>query len=182
MRSKYSPAKRTGDGGEYLPATRPPRPLLAGKPRLTVVRSSAVVAASPEDAFRFLADPAHAELLSPPPLAMRNMSAEGAGLGADLEYVFRWAGIPLYMRLKVDRFEPPQRIVLVQTLGPWRHYRQIYTLSRVAAGTRIEETIEFIRRPGWIEWVLDRFSIQPYLREVAAYRQRALLKHLGAHA
>jgi uncharacterized protein YndB with AHSA1/START domain len=138
-----------------------------------------VVVAAPIDAtFAFLADP---PLLEPRWTSMQFVpgTPRDLGPGSEREYVFRWAGIPVYFRIRAAEYEPPFRLTLEQVLGPWQSHVRRITLSRDGAGTRVTEHDEVCAPPGVVDHVMHRFVVARQLAGVGAFRRDALLRHLG---
>jgi hypothetical protein len=144
-------------------------------------RREVVVAAPIDQAFAFLADPQSVPLLEPPWTRMQCMpgTPRDLGLGSEREYVFRWARIPVYFRIRATEFEPPFRLALEQVLGPWQSHVRRIALRRDGAGTRVTEHDEFCAPPGLVDHVMHRFVVTRQLASIGAYRRGALLLHLG---
>jgi ligand-binding SRPBCC domain-containing protein len=138
--------------------------------------SETPVGARPEEAFAFLADPCGLPTLDPPWLKVQLLSVS-AGLvhaGSEMEYIFRWLEIPLYLRLIVAEYEPPVRLVLSQAQGPWQSFVHTITLRPASNGAVISERMRFRVPPGPFERVLHGWLIQRQFRKVIHFRKRAL--------
>jgi hypothetical protein len=143
-----------------------------------------LVSAGIDDAFAFLADPRSVPSLEPSWTDLRFVTGppRSFGLGSEREYIFRWSGFPVYLRLRVAEFEPPRRLTLEQVVGPWQSYRRAFTLRPVPGGTEIAEQDDFRGAPGPIDHLVHRLVVARQLRAIAAFRHEALVRHLGAHA
>jgi hypothetical protein len=143
-------------------------------------RWRAVVSASLEETFAFLADPRSLPALEPAWTDMRFVPgpARDLGLGSEREYVFRWSGFPVYLRLRVTEFEPPRRLVLEQALGPFQACRRAFTLRSLQAGTAIAEQYDFRAMPGVLTGLVIRLVVARQLDEIAKFHHEALIEHL----
>jgi hypothetical protein len=143
-----------------------------------------LVLAHIDDAFAFLADPRSVSLRAPARMGVRFVAGppRDLGLGSEREYIFRWSGIPVYVRLRVTEFEPPDRLALRQVLGPWQSYGRSFTLRRVPGGTSIAEHVDFRAMPGVLDHIVHRLVAARSLAEAAAVGRTALLRHLGGYA
>lgn len=145
------------------------------------IESRITVAAGAGEAFRFLADPASLPALDPPWVDARLVTGSGRSrvVGSEAEYLLRWFGVPLYLRMVVTELEAPRRLALAQLAGPWRRYTHAFDLRSVPGGTEIRERSDFRGGPGPFELCLHRFVIRRQLEEVVRFRRRALAEALG---
>jgi hypothetical protein len=141
-----------------------------------------VVAATIEDAFDFLADPATLPLLDPPWVDMRLMPgpSRGCGVDSEREYLFRWSGILVYLLMRVAACERPHRLVLEQVLGPWQSFRQTFALRPRPEGTEIADDTEIRAMPGVVDHVIHRLVVARQVRAIEAFRRAMLGRYLGA--
>ncbi len=144
-------------------------------------RWDVVVSASIDDAFAFLADPGSLAAIEPPSTDMRLVPGPPRvlGLGTESEYIFRWWGFPVYLRIRITEFEPPTRLVLEQVVGPWQSCRHAFTLGRIGGSTAIAGQDDFRGRPGVIDHLVHRLFVARQLRAIIRFRHEALLRRLG---
>lgn len=145
------------------------------------LESTTAVAAPITQAFAFLDDPASLPALDPAWVDARLMTGKGEcrSVGVEAEYVLRWFGVPLYLRLVVTRHEAPHRLALAQVEGPWRTYTQTFELRREGRTTVIDERAEFRGGRGPFEHCVHRFLVRRQLHAVARFRRHALIQALG---
>jgi hypothetical protein len=144
-------------------------------------RWDVVVSAGIDQAFAFLADPRSRAALESPSTDTRFVPGppRDLGLGSEWEYIFRWWGFPVYLRLRVTEFDPPTRLVLDQVMGPWQSYRSALTLRRVGGGTRIAGQDDFSGGPGVFDHLVHRLVAARQVRAITRFRRDSLLRRLG---
>jgi ligand-binding SRPBCC domain-containing protein len=107
-----------------------------------------VVGASIEDAWRFYADPANLQAITPPWLRFRIDSTPGElGAGALLRYRLRLFGVPIRWTTLIERWQPPRSFVDVQLSGPYLLWEHTHRLTPVGGGTEIHDHVRY-RVPG----------------------------------
>src|SRR5258706_4793567 len=126
------------------------------------LESETQVEAPAEEVFAFLSDPGSLPLLDPPWLKVQLLSATPGSVcaGSEMEYIFRWSEIPVYLRMVVTEAEPPRQLVLSQAQGPWRSFQHSITLRPVADGTVITERLQFETAPDLFGGLLHRWVIR----------------------
>jgi ligand-binding SRPBCC domain-containing protein len=139
------------------------------------------VEAMAADAFAFLSDPHTLPLLDPPWLRAQLLSAAAGPVrqGSEMEYIFRWSGIPVYLRLVVTEYESPLRLVLSQAQGPWQSFCHSITLHPAGNGTVVAERMQFQAAPGVFERLMHRLVVQRQSQAVVDFRKQALSHQLS---
>jgi hypothetical protein len=145
------------------------------------VRWEIMVSAGIDEAFAFLADPRSLAAIEPPSTAMRFVPGPSGdlGVGTEWEYIFRWWGFPVYLRVRVTELDPPTRLVLEQVVGPWQSCRHALTLQRIGGGTRIMGDDAFRGRPGLVDHLVHRLVAARQLRAIVTFRREAVRRRLG---
>lgn len=129
------------------------------------------------EVFRFFADPANLQALTPPWLHFQVLTPEPLprGENAVFEYRLRVRGLPLRWRTLIEAYEEGSRFVDRQIAGPyalWHHTHLFEDLP--GGGTRITDRVRY--RVGW--GVLGRIATALLVRRdietIFAYRKRML--------
>jgi ligand-binding SRPBCC domain-containing protein len=145
------------------------------------LESETQVAATAEEVFSFLSDPGSLPLLDPPWLKVQLLSATSGKFcaGSEMEYIFRWSEIPVYLRMVVTEVEPPLKLVWSQAQGPWQSFHHSMTLEPVRDGTLITERFQFETAPDLFGSLLHRWVIRRQFRDVIGFRKQALIDRLS---
>lgn len=135
-----------------------------------------------EEVFRFFADPANLERLTPPWLRFRILTPAPlpSGEGAVFEYRLKVRGLSLRWRTLIEESLPGERFVDRQIAGPyalWHHTHIFETLP--GGGTRIIDRVRY--RVGWglIGRVVTALWVRKDIAAVFAYRQQVLSELFG---
>lgn len=130
--------------------------------------------------FAFYSKPANLVALTPPELKLELVTApEVIELGSQLVWKARRWGITQRIVQQVTLFDVEKSIVTEQTQGRlprWIHGSQ-FTAS--AAGTLIQETIEFEPPGGLLGMMVSADAIRKELDALFAYRSKKLSKLFG---
>ena len=148
---------------------------------------------SPLDAvFRFFADPANLDHLTPRSLRFQILTPRPIAMraGATIEYRIRWRGLPLRWHTTIAEYEPPRRFVDEQTSGPyalWRHEHIFESAATPAGGpaTRVIDRVQYALRRwagggGVLGRLVERCIVCPDLVRIFDYRRRALVSRFGS--
>ncbi|MBM3771850.1 MAG: SRPBCC family protein [Acidimicrobiia bacterium] len=104
------------------------------------------------------------EILSERPIAMR--------AGTLIDYRIRLHGVPLKWRTEIAVWDPPHVFVDSQLRGPYRTWIHTHRFTEHAAGTLVEDEVDFRVLGGRvIAWLVVRD-----LKRIFAHRHEALLR------
>ena len=125
-----------------------------------------------DEVFRFFANAANLEALTPPSLHFRIVTPDVTMRpGALIDYRLRLHGIPFTWRSEISLWEPPHRFVDEQRRGPYRRWVHTHTFEEERGGTlvgdRVEFEVPFERIVGWF--------VMHEVRKIFAFRREALL-------
>ena len=139
------------------------------------------VGAGLQETFEFLSDPRTLPQLDPPALKVQllNWSPGPVRAGSEAEYIFRWSGIPVYLRIVITDYQPYDRIVIEQVQGPWQSYRYVCMLRAVLSGTEVSERAEVRARPGLFERALHMSLVKRQTWEILVFRQKRMKRLLS---
>jgi ligand-binding SRPBCC domain-containing protein len=139
-------------------------------PETYVLERTQVVAASIEDSWRFYADPANLQAITPPWLGFR-IEATPAELqrGSFLRYRLRLFGVPVRWQTVIARWHPPRSFVDVQLSGPYLLWEHTHRLVPVDGGTEIHDTVRY-RVPGGALAPMANLLVRRLLDAIFDYR------------
>ncbi|HRQ73885.1 MAG TPA: SRPBCC family protein [Phycisphaerales bacterium] len=132
-----------------------------------------------ERVFAFFADPFNLESLTPPWLRFRVLTPPPIAMreGLALDYRLRVRGLAMRWRSVILAWEPPDRFVDAQSVGPyawWWHEHRFEQLP--GGGTRITDTVEYAAPGGRL---LHDVLVRPDLERIFAYRSVRMRELLG---
>jgi len=95
--------------------------------------------------FKFFADPANLERITPSWLHFEIVTAPGTKIrqGTLLDYRLRLRGVPLRWQSEITVWQPPCRFVDRQTKGPFSLWVHEHTFSEKSGGTIVEDRVEY---------------------------------------
>ena len=132
------------------------------------------------EVFAFFSDARNLEVLTPPWLHFRILSAPGS-LGKDvrLEYRIWWRWIPLRWRTAITVWEPPSRFVDEQVRGPYRRWVHEHSFIEQEGGTLVRDRVEYAL-PGWgLGTLLHCLVVGPDVQRIFAYRRARMQELFG---
>jgi ligand-binding SRPBCC domain-containing protein len=131
-----------------------------------------ILSASPTAVFRFLMRLANLVRLAPPEWQMQRVDGpDMLTAGASFTLRARRRGLTQTMTYEVTEIEPERRLVLVQTRGPFRQWRQTQELEPLPnGGTLLRERIEWERPGGILGLFATDAVIEKELQELYAWR------------
>lgn len=131
---------------------------------------------SVREAFEIFEDPYNLAKITPPWLNFRITSDGKLEMrrGAEITYRIRWAGIPLSWKTAITEYEPPFFFVDEQARGPYRYWRHRHTFRPTEGGTIVGDRVEYALPFGWLGRIVHALFLRRQLRQIFAYRQKAL--------
>jgi hypothetical protein len=150
-----------------------------GRMEFTFERSQ-VVAAGPEQAFAFFADPRNLEAITPPWLRFRIVEApERLERGSFLRYRLRLFGAPIRWRTEIVDWRPPRSFTDVQLSGPYPLWEHTHRLSPAPGGTEIYDLVRYRLHGGALAPLVQRLAVGRWLDEIFDYRAERMRELLG---
>jgi ligand-binding SRPBCC domain-containing protein len=127
---------------------------------------------APARVFRFLTRPANLVRLAPPEWQMQLVDGPDVfAAGSCFTLRARRRGLTQTLTYTVESLEPQRRIVLVQSRGPFRAWRQVQELEATAEdGTQLREALAWQKPGGVLGLVATEAVIETELRELYAWR------------
>ncbi len=132
---------------------------------------------SVDDTFRFFADPANLERITPPWLRFRILSKPvSLGAGVEITYRLRHRGFPMNWTSRITAWEPPHRFVDEQVRGPYRKWEHEHRFEPSREGTIVRDRVRYAVLGGRI---VNRLLVRSDLDRIFVYRREKLLELLS---
>lgn len=131
--------------------------------------------------FRFFADAAQLESLTPPFLRFRILTPLPLDLrqGSLIDYRLRVHGVPIRWRTRIEAFEPPVRFVDTQLSGPYRVWRHEHRFRAAAGGTLCEDSVHYDIGFGPLGRIAHALFVRRDLERIFDYRAAVLPERLA---
>src|SRR5215207_473305 len=130
--------------------------------RTEVLEREQVLPGRPDEVFRFFADAANLEAITPPWLRFRIITAQPVRMepGALIEYRLRLRGLPIRWLTRIEVWEPGRRFVDAQVKGPYALWRHTHSFEEHPDGTLMRDTVEYALPLG----PLGRLALRAFVR------------------
>ncbi|MFN0101214.1 MAG: SRPBCC family protein [Bryobacteraceae bacterium] len=137
-----------------------------------------------EDVFAMFEDPYNLATITPPWLNFLVTSKRKVQMapGAEIEYGFRWLGIPMYWRTRITSYSPPTQFVDEAIRSPYVFWRHLHTFETVDGGTLVRDTVDYALPLGQLGRLAHSLVVRRNLIAIFTFRQRALNRHWGCGA
>lgn len=131
-----------------------------------------------EEVFAFFSDASNLEVLTPPWLSFRILTARPLAMakGTLIDYRLRLRGLPVRWSSEITAWEPPLRFVDEQRRGPYSLWVHEHVFEEVAGGTLCTDRVRYAVPGGTL---VHRLLVGPDLRKIFAYRGRKLHQLFG---
>lgn len=142
-----------------------------------------VAPVSLERAFAIFEDPYNLARITPPWLNFRILSADlKMELGAEIDYQFRWCGVPLNWRTRITEYDPPYCFVDEALRSPYARWHHEHRFSEVPEGTLVSDRVEYRMPFGFVGSAVHDLLVSKQLQEIFRFRQEAIADLLGGEA
>ena len=107
------------------------------------------------------------QILTPPPLIMRN--------GTVLDYLIHIRGVPVRWRTLITDYDPPHKFVDEQLQGPYDFWHHTHTFTASGNGTMIEDKVRYTMPFGPLGRLVHSLFVRRQLETIFAYRAQAIV-------
>jgi ligand-binding SRPBCC domain-containing protein len=123
--------------------------------------------------FTFFSDATNLESITPPWMSFRVQTPRPIEMraGTRIDYKLRVHGLPLRWRSNISVWEPPERFVDEQEIGPYRFWRHEHAFEETDDGTLVRDTVEYAVPLGAITHVL---LVKRDLKRIFEFRREKL--------
>lgn len=153
----------------------------ARRGRAHVLTSQQWVPAPREECFAFFSDAANLEALTPPFLRFRILTPLPIEMraGALIEYRLSLLGVPMPWLTRIEDWRPGEGFTDVQLRGPYARWVHRHSFTPAAWGTWVRDEVEYALPLAPLSGPVHGLFVQPRLREIFAYRRKAIARLLG---
>lgn len=128
-----------------------------------------------KDAFSVFENPYNLARITPPWLNFKILTKDlQMRKGANIDYEFRWLGIPLRWKTVITEYDPPHLFVDEMVKGPYSVWRHRHTFREVAQGTAVADRVEYALPFGIFGSIAHAIKVREQVKEIFAFRQQAL--------
>jgi ligand-binding SRPBCC domain-containing protein len=133
-----------------------------------------------EKAFSVFENPYNLAQITPPWLNFRILT-EGLEMkrGAEIDYEFRWIGVPLRWRTVITEYEPPVGFVDKALKSPYSLWHHRHTFRETPQGTLVGDRVDYSLPFGHLGRMAHAAIVNKQLRAIFDYRQKAIIEMLG---
>jgi len=135
----------------------------------------------PDQVFRFFADPANLEKLTPTFLHFRVLGATTPELreGTLIDYALRLHGIPVRWQSRIEAWNPDRVFVDRQTRGPYSLWHHTHEFEAVEGGTVVRDRVRYQLPFGALGELLAGWLVQRDLQAIFDYRRARMAQLLA---
>jgi ligand-binding SRPBCC domain-containing protein len=132
------------------------------------------------EVFGFFSNPANLARITPPWLGFRMVTPpQEMREGLLIDYRIRPLGIPQRWRSVITLWDPPNRFVDEQVVGPYRAWHHLYEFHAVEGGTGIRDTVRYALPLGLLGRLAHLIAVRRQLTAIFAYRERTIADLFG---
>lgn len=132
--------------------------------------------ASLTEAFAVFEDPYNLAKITPPWLNFRILTENlKMRLGAEIDYEFRWLGVPLRWKTRITAYDPPLHFVDEALKSPyllWRHSHSFRPSK--SGGTLISDLVDYALPYGILGEAIHKTMVRKQLDQIFDYRQQKI--------
>lgn len=134
--------------------------------------------------FAFFDRPENLVQITPPHLGFRLLTPSPVPMkeGAVIDYVVTLGGLPLRWRSLITTYEPPDRFVDEQLLGPYSFWHHTHLFTPVEGGTLVGDRVHYALPLGPLGDLAHALFVRRQLAGIFAYRRRIIAGRFGGAA
>jgi ligand-binding SRPBCC domain-containing protein len=130
------------------------------------------------EVFPFFANPRNLEIITPPWLNFRILSASDATTqtGSEILYRIAWHGLPMHWKTGIRQWQPPHRFVDTQIAGPYRLWHHTHKFEAHGERTRMLDVVRYRLPFGPLGRLVHRAKVRRDVERIFAYRRAIIAK------
>jgi ligand-binding SRPBCC domain-containing protein len=133
-----------------------------------------------DEVFGFFSNPANLARITPDWLGFRMVTApEEMREGLMIDYRIRPLGIPQLWRSAIAVWDPPNRFVDEQVVGPYRSWHHVHEFRPSDRGTEILDTVRYALPLGPLGRFAHALVVRRQLESIFGYRERVIRQLFG---
>jgi ligand-binding SRPBCC domain-containing protein len=132
----------------------------------------------PDEAFRFFAEAANLNAITPPWLHFRMITPLPVQMkvGALIDYRLRVRLVTFSWRTCIRVWDPPVRFVDEQIRGPYSRWIHKHEFEKSDTGTVVRDHVEYATP---LDFLLHKLLVRPDIERIFAFRARALAERFN---
>jgi ligand-binding SRPBCC domain-containing protein len=136
------------------------------------------------EVFEVFENPYNLAIITPPWLHFLVTSKQKVDmrLGAEIDYRFRWLGVPMYWRTRITAYAPPKKFIDEALKSPYVFWRHLHTFEEVPGGTLVRDQVDYQLPFGALGRMAHAIAVRRNLLAIFTFRQKALNRHWGVGA
>lgn len=134
-----------------------------------------VVPATIGEVFAFFENPYNLGKITPPWLNLRVLTPDLVmRLGTEIDYQFRWLGLPLKWRTVISEYDSPNSFTDEAIASPYLYWRHEHAFRETPKGTLVSDRVDYDLPYGRLGRLVHSLAVQHQLKRIFAYRQSAI--------
>ena len=151
--------------------------------RTYTLRCELATPVSVQAAFAVFEDPYNLAKITPPWLHFQILTRDlQMRLGAEIDYLFRWNGLPLRWKTRISGYEPPFLFVDEAMRSPYLFWKHEHRFRPTEHGTVVSDEVRYAMPYGLLGHIAHQLAVANQLRTIFSFRQKAIAQLLGAEA
>lgn len=147
-----------------------------------VLECELVTRAPLDETFAFFADPYNLAQITPSWLGFRIVTPDVVmRRGAEIDYSFRWLGLPMRWKTEITAYDPPSCFVDEARRSPYSLWRHTHRFNATDEGTVVADRVEYDLPIQPLSGLVHAVAVAPQLRRIFDHRQRVIAECLGGH-
>lgn len=134
------------------------------------------------EVFAFFSDASNLEALTPGSLHFRFLTPLPIEMrvGARIDYALTIFGFPIRWRTVITDWQPGVQFVDEQESGPYAFWRHTHAFEAAGNSTIVRDTVDYMEPLGPLGDIAHAVFVRRALDRIFDFRQRAVLRLLGA--
>lgn len=137
-----------------------------------ILKREQFIARPVEDVFKFFADAANLEAITPPWLRFRIHTPLPVAMtaGTHIAYRIRWRAVPIHWETEIVDWNPPHRFTDVQLRGPYALWNHAHSFFSERGGIRMIDEVCYSLPLGALGEIAHRLKVRRDLEAIFDYR------------